>query len=484
MRHARFVAGIGLVFLAPSAALSAVPSPANSIVPPLVGCPAGDLSFRVLVRDAANNPVQGSFVILSLSSCPAFTHCAGADSGSVWNPLARTQVAVSDSAGGASFAIHQGGVCGAVSVSADGIPLANRAFASTDQNGDLQVDFADAAIVLGKLGTSDGTADFNGSGFVDTLDVVTVQSHIGHNCGGSSSTGANAGPDTTVECAGPGGTPVRLNGTASQGTSLTFHWSAPGIVFDDPNSPTPTGIFPSGTTAVLLEVQSDQGSSQDQVLVTVRDTRAPILDVSLSPMQLWPANQQLVPIHATASAFDSCENASPLVTLFSITVIDGDSTIVPVGTDVQDASLGTADFDFSLRAKRNQGKLRTYIVCYQARDSSGNATDVCRSVVVAKPGQAQLLSDTAEPIDFGVRVSPNPAGARASLAYSVPMQGHVRLRVFDVTGRTVATLVDGVMPGGLHTVSFDGVRKAGASLYFYTLETNGRRASGKFVIVK
>lgn len=392
--------------------------------------------------------------------------------------------------------------------------------------------------------------------------------------------GANAGPDQTVECAGGSGTPVHLDGTATQGTSLTFHWSAPGITFDDPNSATPTGIFPLGTTIVLLEVQSDQGPSQDEVLVTVRDTQGPSLEVSLAPTLLWPPNGRLVPIHATVSAYDSCENDSSVVSLFSITVTDADSSIVDPADDVQGASLGTADFDFELRAERTQGATRTYTVCYQARDASGNATEVCRNVVVARDqsGQAQLLSSPSgwkltlygsqaheavsavgpslivrggnddlllasgeapslvdmngdsfmdavlsmtttsagsiegrelwarwhassgdylapvqftpvgvepdEPISFGVRVSPNPASVRATLIYSVPAQGHVRLRVFDISGRTVATLVDGIVTGGRHNVTFDGARKAGANLYFYTLEMNGRRASGKFVLVK
>lgn len=487
MHRALVVAGSCLILSVPSLSLAAVPSPATSVVPHLVGCPAGDLSFTVLVRDAASNPVTGSAVILSFASCPSFNHCSGSFPGYVWNPTSRTAVAISDSAGQATFAIHQGGVCTAVSVTADGLPLATRAFASTDQNGDLLVDSTDTDIVLAKLGTHDATADFNGDGLVDTADVVVVLSHSGHNCGGSPGSGANAGSDIILQCIGPAGAAVQLNGTASQGTSLVFNWSAPGITFDDPSSPTPTATFPIGTTAVLLQLQSDQGPSQDEVLVTLlQDTEGPNLQVSLSPSFLWPANRRLVPIHATVSTFDSCGHDSTVV-LSSITVVDGDSTIVPPDDDVQGASLGTADFDFSLRAERTQGMARTYIVCYQARDAFGNASELCRSVAVAR-GTGALSETQTTPGDvaiaFGVRVSPNPASARASLMYSVPTPGHVRLRIFDVSGRVVATLVDGVVPGGRHNATFEGARKTGASLYFYTLEANGRRASGKFVLVK
>ena len=73
---------------------------------------------------------------------------------------------------------------------------------------------------------------------------------------------------------------------------------------------------------------------------------------------------------------------------------------------------------------------------------------------------------------------------RASLVYSIPAQGHVRLRIFDVSGRAVATLVDGVVEAGRHSATFEGGRQGSASLYFYTLEAHGRRASGKFVMVK
>jgi len=55
MRPAVLVAGLSLILLVPLSALAAVPSASTSIVSPLVACPAGDLSFTVLVRDAAAN---------------------------------------------------------------------------------------------------------------------------------------------------------------------------------------------------------------------------------------------------------------------------------------------------------------------------------------------------------------------------------------------------------------------------------------------
>ena len=54
------------------AIVRAVPSPANSTVPPcLVACPLGDISYTVVVRDLAVNPLNGREVSIDFSSCPA-----------------------------------------------------------------------------------------------------------------------------------------------------------------------------------------------------------------------------------------------------------------------------------------------------------------------------------------------------------------------------------------------------------------------------
>ena len=56
----------------------------------------------------------------------------------------------------------------------------------------------------------------------------------------------------------------------------------------------------------------------------------------------------------------------------------------------------------------------------------------------------------------------------------------MRLTVYDVRGRLVATLLDEWRPAGTFDVAFDG-RRLAAGVYFYTLEADGRRLTRPIV---
>jgi hypothetical protein len=81
--------------------------------------------------------------------------------------------------------------------------------------------------------------------------------------------------------------------------------------------------------------------------------------------------------------------------------------------------------------------------------------------------------------------SPNPFNPATQLGYSLPYEGQVRFRVFDLTGRQVRVLVDEVQPAGSYTVRWDGRDWRGTELpagtYFARLEFGGRVESRKIV---
>lgn len=78
---------------------------------------------------------------------------------------------------------------------------------------------------------------------------------------------------------------------------------------------------------------------------------------------------------------------------------------------------------------------------------------------------------------------PNPFNPTTNIRYSVETAGPVSLTVYDVMGREVAVLQEGILPPGSHTVEFDG-RDVASGTYLYVLETEGQRQTRSMVLLK
>jgi glucuronoarabinoxylan endo-1,4-beta-xylanase len=78
---------------------------------------------------------------------------------------------------------------------------------------------------------------------------------------------------------------------------------------------------------------------------------------------------------------------------------------------------------------------------------------------------------------------PNPFNPSTTIPYKVKMPGHVVLKVFDIKGREVATLVNGFQQAGSHSVKFFGTNLA-SGVYVCRLQTEGSIQSRKIVFMK
>lgn len=84
--------------------------------------------------------------------------------------------------------------------------------------------------------------------------------------------------------------------------------------------------------------------------------------------------------------------------------------------------------------------------------------------------------------------APNPTRGTTAIAYSIPREEHVDLRVYDMAGREIAQLQNGVRPQGRHTVRWEGVDAAGRvvapGVYRYRLRTASVDESRTLVVVR
>lgn len=78
---------------------------------------------------------------------------------------------------------------------------------------------------------------------------------------------------------------------------------------------------------------------------------------------------------------------------------------------------------------------------------------------------------------------PNPFNAETMIKYSLLKDGFVSIKVYDVSGRELTTLISKVQRAGEYLVRFNG-NSFSTGVYFYRMESNGFVQSKKFVLVK
>ena len=84
--------------------------------------------------------------------------------------------------------------------------------------------------------------------------------------------------------------------------------------------------------------------------------------------------------------------------------------------------------------------------------------------------------------------APNPFNPSTVVSFTLPSDAYARLTVYDVAGRAVATLHEGMADGGDHHVMWDGRSDEGlpvaTGVYFARLEALGEERSVKMVLLK
>jgi hypothetical protein len=72
---------------------------------------------------------------------------------------------------------------------------------------------------------------------------------------------------------------------------------------------------------------------------------------------------------------------------------------------------------------------------------------------------------------------PNPFNPTTEIRFGLPTASNVTLTVYNMLGQEVVKLVNGNLPAGYRSVTWDGVSASGSSvasgLYFYKLEASG-----------
>jgi YVTN family beta-propeller protein len=111
--------------------------------------------------------------------------------------------------------------------------------------------------------------------------------------------------------------------------------------------------------------------------------------------------------------------------------------------------------------------------------------------VLAEPGRTEEFG----PVEFVYTPRfalyqnvPNPFNPETSIQFVIPEAGHVDLRIYDVAGRLVRTLVDGKLAADRHEVTWDGTNNGGkhvaSGVYFYRIKAGKHEKTNKMVLLR
>ncbi len=112
-------------------------------------------------------------------------------------------------------------------------------------------------------------------------------------------------------------------------------------------------------------------------------------------------------------------------------------------------------------------------------------TDLTTTLVVVKNVNAlSVLSRQTAPLSLDLGQNfPNPFNPSTAIEYHIAENGPASLKVFDLLGKEVMTLVDGHQHAGRYSVRLNG-SSLSSGCYFYTLSSGGRTMTKKLLLMK
>lgn len=242
----------------------------------------------------------------------------------------------------------------------------------------------------------------------------------------------------------------------------------------------PTGIAVDNNG--VLYVASTMGAGIRMFFVSA----TPSLDESVTIIQRYPETDATLRVEdVRLAALAGLGNAAPEVTGFDFQLF-ADTLDAPVAEavalpPVEEVDESSSSRRFSAEWVPDTGLVseRTYGWRLRLRSDSE----------VGRWSDFRLFHTASLPRDYRLDQNfPNPFNPTTNISFSVPVDVEVTLEVYNMLGQKVATLVDGRLPAGNHTVSWNGKTESGQSaatgVYFYRLRSDDFSQTRKMVLIK
>jgi len=118
--------------------------------------------------------------------------------------------------------------------------------------------------------------------------------------------------------------------------------------------------------------------------------------------------------------------------------------------------------------------------------TTGQGASVSEWANTGEPFDDWFVTGTEAPIPEAYSLGqnyPNPFNPATTISFALPEASHVKLTVFDLQGRVVSELVNGMRDAGVHEVTWDA-GDLSSGLYFYRINAGDFSSVRKMVLVK
>lgn len=131
----------------------------------------------------------------------------------------------------------------------------------------------------------------------------------------------------------------------------------------------------------------------------------------------------------------------------------------------------------------NAANIEVGVFVYMA--SGGTLNSQCAVLQTSKSLGLTGLNNTGEVADefYLAQNYPNPFNPVTNIKFSIPKDGRVQLKIYDILGNEVESVWDNFLKRGSYNVNFDGANLASGT-YFYRLIAGEYTVTRKMILVK